>query len=169
MTFSKLYSRYIVLIYLCRFSALWASWTQQCGSVKAGVIGHTGCPAARWFWVTSNNWMPALSNVQRSWRLATIQRCLQAEPADLTLTLCVISVSVCVCVQQCKSASKPACLSLHTTAANQLDKHTELFFKPGPEFWLADSVASYVSVKLIFGSEQTDLSLNMEEWTMTLT
>lgn len=76
-------------------SVLCSSWTQQCGSVRAGVVGHTGCRAARWPWVTTNSWMPALLNVQESWRLATIQRCPQAEPADLTLTL---SGDKCLCL-----------------------------------------------------------------------
>lgn len=85
---------------LCLFSALQASWTQQCGSVKAGVVGLAGCRAARWSWVTSNKWMLSLLNIQERWRLATIHRCPQSEPADLTLTL---SASVCVSVFVCTS------------------------------------------------------------------
>lgn len=106
------YSQLIGLISAC--TVLFKPLQNNCDNVMAGVV----CNAAHCSWVTSNNWMPALLNVQERWRPATMQCCPQAKPSDLTLTRSGDKFSVCVRVweHQWVSVCVPACLFGHRSS-----------------------------------------------------
>lgn len=126
----KVHYRFIVLIYLRQFSALRASWTQQCRSVRTGVVGHTACYAAGSESPVTTEWL----HCQKSETTRDSQQYSAVRgPNRLTWhwILLVISVSVCICIQQCESASLPTCLAVHTAAADQLDNHTIESYSPG--------------------------------------
>lgn len=150
-------------------------WTKLWDNVKAGVVGPSVFCPAHWFWVTSNNWMPALSN---------IQQCIavhKAKPADLTLTRSVDTLPACVCVWWSVNVCVRASACLLTAAASLFESSTieardslrrlrilarGLRGRAAPS--AHRSMALCLSKANLLICKQTAWSLNIEEWTWTL-